>query len=71
MSSLGLYRPLVKNSHLIDADRDADFEDFSEGHIRANISEDKYPKDAREMYPGNGKFQLEAGITSVTGKTFS
>ena len=60
-----LYPPLVKNPHLIDADRDADFGYLSEGHIHATISEDKYPKDAREMYPGNGKFQLEAGIMEL------
>ena len=44
---IDVYRPLVKNSHLIDADRDADFGYLSEEH------------------PGNGKFQLEAGVRAL------
>ena len=57
-----VYQPLVEISHLIGADRDADFEHLSEGNIQLTISEDKCSKDAREMRQGNGKFQLEAGI---------
>jgi hypothetical protein len=57
-----LYQPPVEISRLIGADRDADFEHLSEGNIQVTISEDKCSKDAREMRPGNGKFQLKAGI---------
>lgn len=57
-----VYQPLVENSHLIGADRDADFELLSEANIHAHISEEKSSKDAHEMRQVNGNFQLEVGI---------
>ena len=70
LKDYSVYQPLVEISHLIGADRDADFEHLSEGNIQVTISEGKCSKDAREMRQGNGKFQLEAGINKCVCERF-